>query len=447
VERARQWWVALPRTQQALAIAIVFAAVVAASSAIALRRDTTVALFAVRLHPEQVAEVVERLAEWNEPFVSGTDNVRIARSRRSPVLLRLALAGVPHAHVATTGEALARVGPLTPQAVLDAQTLDGLAGDLALGLRGISGVEDARVIIAPARPALFASDPSYGATASVRLRLHAGTQLEPDAVSGIRAFVAAGVPSLDPARVTLIDDRGLALGDPARAGPDDAPALQASLQSALDQALASREQAERRLTVLGLTPGDFAQQVSVRSPLSGKVLELSVVPGEFRNDTSAPVMTIADLSTVWVSSQVPETYIRFIQPGERVDIKLVAYPDETFEGRVSRIADTVDAQTRTVKVHAEMVNPQGRFRPEMFGSIHHIESMEKMAVVPAGAVLENNGRSMVFVESSPGTFQERVVTIGKKDGDRIRILKGLKPGEIVVADGAMLLNDLIKKPA
>ena len=51
----------------------------------------------------------------------------------------------------------------------------------------------------------------------------------------------------------------------------------------------------------------------MRSPLSGKVLELSVVPGEFRNDTSAPVMTIADLSTVWVSSQVPETYIRFIQ--------------------------------------------------------------------------------------------------------------------------------------
>ena len=125
---------------------------------------------------------------------------------------------------------------MTPQAVLDAQTLDGLAGDLALGLRGINGVEDARVIIAPARPALFASDVSSGATASVRLRLRAGTQLEPDAVSGIRAFVAAGVPSLEPTRVTLIDDRGLALGDPARAWADDAPSLQSSLQSALDQA-------------------------------------------------------------------------------------------------------------------------------------------------------------------------------------------------------------------
>ena len=99
-------------------------------------------------------------------------------------------------------------------------------------------------------------------------------------------------------------------------------------------------------------------------------------------------MTIADLSTVWVSSQVPETYIRFIQLGERVEIRLVAYPDETFEGRVLQIADTVDPQTRTVKVHAEMDNPQGRFRPEMFGSIHHIESMARMPVVPAGAVIE-----------------------------------------------------------
>lgn len=221
----------------------------------------------------------------------------------------------------------------------------------------------------------------------------------------------------------------------------------AQAQAALDQALASREQAERRLSVLGLAPRDFKQQVTVRAPLSGKVLELSIVTGEYRNDTSAPVMTIADLSTVWVSSQVPETYIRFIQPREKLEIRLVAYPDETFEGRVLQIADTVDPQTRTVKVHAEMDNPRGRFRPEMFGSIHHIESTTRMAVVPAGAVIEGDGRSAVFVESPPGTFQERAVVVGKKDGDRVRIVSGVKPGETVVVDGAMLLSGLMKKPA
>ena len=151
---------------------------------------------------------------------------------------------------------------------------------------------------------------------------------------------------------------------------------QAQAQAAVDQAEASRQQARRRLSVLGLTAGNFTQQVVVRSPLAGKVLELSIVPGEFRNDTSATVMTIADLSTVWVSSQVPETYIRFIQLKERVEVSLIAYPGEIVEGRVARIADIVDPQTRTVKVQAVIDNRDGRFRPDMFGSIHHIESTE-----------------------------------------------------------------------
>src|SRR5262249_39717318 len=133
-------------------------------------------------------------------------------------------------------------------------------------------------------------------------------------------------------------------------------------QAALDQAHAVRAQALRRLEILGLKPGALQQRVVVRAPLSGNVLEINVVPGEYRNDPTAAVMTIADLSTVWISSDVPESAIRLIQIGERVEISLVAYPGETFVGRVTRIADTVDQQTRTVKVRAEMNNPQGRFR-------------------------------------------------------------------------------------
>jgi cobalt-zinc-cadmium efflux system membrane fusion protein len=210
------------------------------------------------------------------------------------------------------------------------------------------------------------------------------------------------------------------------------------------QCLAVREQAARRLAVLGLAPGDFKQEVVVRSPLAGKVLELSVVPGEFRNDTSASVMTIADLSTIWVTSQVPESYIRFVQVGERVEVNLVAYPGETFEGRVARLADVVDPQTRTVKVHAELANPAGRFRPEMFGSIHHIESIAKMTVIPGTAVLRSGNRTSVFVEIAPGRFQERAVTLGKPTGSSVRVLSGVKPGDAIVVDGVMLLQGLVK---
>jgi len=213
----------------------------------------------------------------------------------------------------------------------------------------------------------------------------------------------------------------------------------------VEQARASLAQAGRRLSVLGLNAADVQTEVTVRSPLSGKVLELSVVSGEYRNDVSASVMTIADLATVWVTSQVPESYIRFIEPGERVEINLVAYPGESFDGRVSRIADVVDPQTRSIKVQAEVDNRAGRFRPDMFGSIHHIESTAATVVVPAAAVVESDGRAVVYVETAPGRFEQRDVTLGRPAGDVVRIVGGLRAGEIVAVDGVMLLNGLVKR--
>jgi flagellar M-ring protein FliF len=191
-------------------------------------------LFATPLHPEQLSEVEERLASWNVAFTPVADNVIVDTSRRSDLLLKLSLAGIPHEHVQTTDEALAGVGVLTPQAVIDAQTRAGLAGDLESGLRGIDGIDDARVIVAPAKLAEFADESSREASASVRLRLRPGVHLSRATVNGIRQFVAAGVTGLDPARITIVDDRGVALGD----GDDgeEASDLQASLQSALDTA-------------------------------------------------------------------------------------------------------------------------------------------------------------------------------------------------------------------
>jgi cobalt-zinc-cadmium efflux system membrane fusion protein len=219
----------------------------------------------------------------------------------------------------------------------------------------------------------------------------------------------------------------------------------AQAKAVVEQARASREQTLRRLTMLGLTPGDFDQQVVVRSPLAGKVLELSLVPGEYRNDTTASVLTVADLATVWVTSQVPESYIRFVQRGEQIEINLVAYPGEVFAGHVARIADTVDPQTRTVKVQAEMDNRDGRLRPEMYGTIHHVESTARTTVVPIGAVVQNENESVVFVETAPGRFEQRTVTLGKRAGNVVRVASGVKAGEIVAVDGVMLLKGLVKR--
>ena len=214
----------------------------------------------------------------------------------------------------------------------------------------------------------------------------------------------------------------------------------AQSKAALEQAQAAREQAERRVAILGLNKGEYGQKVAVKAPMSGKILELNVASGEYRNDTNAPLMTIADLSTVWVASDVPETQIRFIEVGEPLEIVLSAYPGQTFRARVTRIADTVDPQTRTIKVRAEMDNRAGRFRPEMFGSIRHVESTTLLPVVPVEAVMQSDGQNIVYREVSKGVFEPVAVKLGNRETGRIGVEQGLKKGDRIIVDGVMLLK-------
>ncbi len=232
---------AAPPKVKALYAAFAVAVLVLIGTSFTATRDTRVALFATPLSPDQTTEVQTRLAAWNIAYEPGADNVRVAPARRSDILLRLSIAGVPHPHLATSAEVFAKAGALTPQSVLEAQTRDGLAADLALGLRGLDGVADARVIIAPARTGMYADEASHDASASVRITLANGARMNARTIAGIRAFVAGGVPGLATANVTVLDDRGLAPDAPA-AGVDadgaasDPDSVQTGLQSALDAA-------------------------------------------------------------------------------------------------------------------------------------------------------------------------------------------------------------------
>ncbi len=220
----------------------------------------------------------------------------------------------------------------------------------------------------------------------------------------------------------------------------NAQAVVVQAQASVEQAQAASEQSRRRLQILGVGTDAYGQKVTIHAPISGKLLEMSVVNGEFRNDLSAPLMTIADLSSVWVTSDVPETAIRMIKPGEQVNIALTAYPGETFRGRVALIGDTVDPQTRTLKVRAELANPDGRLKPEMFGKIELAEQNEQKPTVPAAAIIAADGKNLVWREVSKGVFERVAITTGAQVGDRIAVLEGLRPDDRVVVDGVMLLT-------
>lgn len=166
-------WNALPRAIRLIASAGALILAIGIITATLLVHPARTPLFPTPLHPEQLAEVEERLAAWNVPFIPTADNVTVDSGRRNDLLLRLSLAGAPHLHLSSTEEALGSIGVLTPQAVVEAQTRAGLAGDIEAGLRGIDGVDDARAIVVPAKGPEFADQSSQAASASVRLRLRA----------------------------------------------------------------------------------------------------------------------------------------------------------------------------------------------------------------------------------------------------------------------------------
>lgn len=214
----------------------------------------------------------------------------------------------------------------------------------------------------------------------------------------------------------------------------------AQSKAALDQAHSSRDQARARLELLGLKPGRFQQRVVVKAPISGKVLEIAVAEGETHNEISTPLVTIADLSRVWASSQVPESDIRYCRVGGMAELELIAYPNERFRARVTRIADTVDSETRSIKVNAELDNSSGKLRPEMFGRLKYTDAIVPTAWVPEAAVIQLQGRDAVFVEEAHGKFAATPVQLGRRFGAGFILKSGVNLGQRIVTSGSVYLK-------
>lgn len=146
--------------------------------------------------------------------------------------------------------------------------------------------------------------------------------------------------------------------------------------------------------------------------------------------------------TIWLISDVPETQLNEVQKGEEVDVMFSSFPDKKFVGRADTIGDVVDPITRTVKVRVIMRNPQGKFLPGMFARVDFGDSLNGVIILPPSTVVTVEQEDYVFVETAPGEFHRRQVTLANSSGSQIVVLKGLDDGEKVVTEGAMLLKGL-----
>jgi Cu(I)/Ag(I) efflux system membrane fusion protein len=202
-----------------------------------------------------------------------------------------------------------------------------------------------------------------------------------------------------------------------------------------------------RLTVLGMSPeeiteieqtGEPKRLVTLVAPRSGVVVNRGISVGT-AVDPSTPLLTIADLSRVWVLAEVPEAGIAAIRVGSTARLEFPASGREPFAARVDFLYPTVTERTRTLRVRFSVGNPRGTLRPGLYGNAIFELPGATTLTVPRDAVVDTGREQHVFV-STGDRFEPRPVTLGVQLADRVEVRSGLAAGERIVAAGVFLLD-------
>ncbi len=211
----------------------------------------------------------------------------------------------------------------------------------------------------------------------------------------------------------------------------------------LVNAEAEKQRAESRLRQIGVEPevSTKSRTVTIVAPVSGSIIDLNVAPGAYWNDATAALMTVADLSTIWVTANVPEKDTALVAKGQPVDITFAAYPGEAFKSQVLFVSNVLDPDTRRTKVRISLDNPDTRFKPGMFASVTFFSPTQRVPIVPTTALVLREEKNQIFVEVAPWSFEARPVDVGFQQGDEVAIRHGLAAGDRIVVRGGVLIND------
>jgi RND family efflux transporter MFP subunit len=215
----------------------------------------------------------------------------------------------------------------------------------------------------------------------------------------------------------------------------------------LDLADANIENYRNALRNLGMTEYQLDEilrtrqggdQVEIRSPTTGFILTRNLTPGE-RFQRGTELYRIADLSKVWIWVATYETEASFFKPGMSVQVSAPNLK-KTFSARVAQVPPRFDPASRTLQVRIEADNPGLLLRPDMFMDVEIPVQLHSAITVPADSILDSGLRKTVFVDRGNGFFEPRTVETGWRMGNRVEIVRGLKPGERIVISGNFLID-------
>jgi cobalt-zinc-cadmium efflux system membrane fusion protein len=203
----------------------------------------------------------------------------------------------------------------------------------------------------------------------------------------------------------------------------------------------ARTQARLRTLEVGEERRSHSTLLEVKAPVAGSVTELNIATGNMINDPTQPIMTVSDLSTVWVTAMAPEMDAALIVKGQDAEVTLSAFPGKVLHGKVLFISDVIEPDSRRDKLRIAFPNADVSLKPNMFATVTLMREQQTRVVLPTSALLVNNDRTTVFVATAPWTFERRTVAAQLEEGTTVALDSGVQPGEQVVVKGGILLND------
>ncbi|MDT4289631.1 efflux RND transporter periplasmic adaptor subunit [Methylomonas sp. MO1] len=220
-------------------------------------------------------------------------------------------------------------------------------------------------------------------------------------------------------------------------------------QSVLTEADVDLRAASDQLRVMGMSEADLKRldkQRSIHSyspvtaSIDGVVIERNVAIGQVVQPADA-LYTVADLSQLWLVAEIPEQQAHWARQGDQAFAEVPALPGQEVSGKLIYVADMVDSDTRTVTVRMALANPQRLFKPQMLATLKISKPGSQTLIVPSQAVVRENDKDFVFVDTGSARFELRPVRLGREEAQKRPLLEGLKAGEKIVVGGAFHLNN------
>jgi membrane fusion protein, heavy metal efflux system len=187
----------------------------------------------------------------------------------------------------------------------------------------------------------------------------------------------------------------------------------------------------------------------VLSPISGEVTSFDGPPGLLVQPGNPPApFTVTNVAVKWMLGNVLESDLPLFHLEQPVEVKVMAYPDRVFHGKISKIYASVDPDTHRATIRSEISDPHNELRPGMLANfiIQVHKPIEASAMPANGVVREPDGTTTTWVTTDRRHFSQRVIKIGLRSNNQVEILEGLRPGELVVTDGAVFLSNMLEAP-